>query len=187
MKDYEERSCLACSEDNSTVFSFADWTSAVKLKNSVNPLLRVDVGVLRFTTETVNEIKGYQLTVYDIKTQAIIYRFYINYIENNVFSMTTDEAIEFLNRIGFNCEYHEPIVFTDNARQILEACLTMGYTHIRRISKTTEFELLHSEDENITGTTLRDVLAKSNKDINYYDFRFIDSVIPDSIEVLLKN
>lgn len=189
-EDYEVRSVLAQSEDNSTVFTFSDWTSASKLKNSVNPLLRVDIGVLRTLTEDTNEIIGYQLTVYNVNTQAIVYKFYVNYIEEHIYSMTTDEAISFLNYIGFNCEYHEPITLTDNTREVLKACLTLGYTHIAR--DKSDFILLSGINteraEFVSGTNLKEVLARSNKKVNLYDLRFIPkSLIPMSISELLKN
>jgi len=190
MRDsYELRSPLGKIEDNSTKYIFTDWTSAVKLRNYINPLLRIDVGVLRLLTEDRDEIEGYQITVYDVSTQVIVYKFYVNYIKDYVYSFTTAEAIDFLNHIGFNCYYEEPIVITDTAREILEACLSLGYTHIKRVLNTSEFILTTgasvSEAEIITGNLLSEVLANKYDKPNLYDFRFIGRV-PVSIEELLK-
>ena len=132
---------------------------------------------------------GYQITVYNVNTQVIVYKFYVNYIKDNVWSLTTDEAIHILNHIGFRCQYDEKVELTENARELLEACLTLGYTHINKVIGTAEYLLTTAEStkqaEFTTGMPLSELLAKTGKYVNLYDLRFIDRV-PVSIEEILK-
>ena len=189
MQQNEIRSPLGSIEDNNTIYTFTDWTSAAKMRNFRNSLLRVDVSVIRNLTGDTNEIKGYQITVYNVSTQVIVYKFYVNYIDENIWSFTTNEAISILNHIGFPCYFDEKVELTENTRAILESCQTLGYTHIKRVINTAEYLLINNEvnknAEFVTGKLLSELLAETGKYINLYDLRAI-TMVPVSLKQLLK-
>lgn len=117
------------------VFVFSDWTSVSQIKNSVDPDLKVDcTAIIQYCGEG-NEITGYDLTVYLKSPYIILYKVKVETSLDHVWSLNTNEAVEFLNSLGFYCKYELPPYFGDlSDKQIttLSSLKNLGYTHLVR-------------------------------------------------------
>lgn len=119
------------------VYVFEDWTSASRMRNEVDPNLKVDVGVIR--RPQGKGIDGYQITVYDSRIGRDLYKFYVDVGLPHTWSLSTKEAIELLNYVGFPCKYEGTSkVISYDCEKILESLLQLGYTHIFRKSRPAE-------------------------------------------------
>lgn len=167
------------------VYHFEDWTSAARMKNQIDPCIKIDVGVLRED----DQILGYQMTVYKECIDKILYRFYIDVGLPSTWSLTTNEAIEFLNIIGFPCEFgREHYILPINTQKILRALLKLGYTHIYRLQRPATVMICAGATQHDDPTKKRlpitDVLGNEYK-YNYHDYWFLNT-FPIRIEELLN-
>ena len=162
-------------------YRFEDWTSAAKMRNELNPCLRVDIGVLRDMTN--GSVEGYQLTIYDEAVDQIVYRTFIDYGKEGTWSLSTDEAIELLNQIGFNCVYQRPkLELTSQVRTALRAAQSLGYTHVyRRIRPVPEVVFVNG----FTGKECSLVILLGDEDYNYHNYWFLDET-PVRIDGILS-
>lgn len=159
-------------------YHFTNWTSAVKMKNEVNPCLTIDIGVLR-RLENENEIDGYQLTVIDTSVNRPVYKVYIDVGLENTWSLSTNEAIEMLNQIGFPCAFDksQPKVF-NGAKEILRGIKDLGYTHISRGIRPAQ----------VFAYPLNGYMVPLDQltTYNYHDFWMVENV-PTRIDALLED
>lgn len=167
------------------VYQFIDWTSASRMKNILNPCLTIDIGIVRGLTITtqgteIETILGYQLAVIDNSVNRVLYKFYIDYGEEGTWSLSTNEAIEMLNQIGFPCEFNtETFNINDEVRAILTNLKGLGYTHISRSIRPPEVLVY---DPALKIPRALSLITK----YNYHDFWNISNV-PTSIDSILGN
>lgn len=121
-----------------TLYMIKDWTSAVDMRNELNPRLRIKVNVYRDCKDP--EIDGYSIEVYERNRdgtncgcEGLIYKFDVDCDIPGHYSFSTPEAIEFLNIIGFNCDFDYTIFsITDKVREQLTHLYELGYKTIVR-------------------------------------------------------
>lgn len=113
---------------------FSDWTSVNQIINSINPDMKASCVVITNCNEDgINEIIGYKLNITE-RTQ-LLYSIPVETSLPNVWSLSSEEAVEMLNTIGFICEYQLPEYYeTLGASQLdlLKSLKNLGYTHIVR-------------------------------------------------------
>ena len=160
------------------IYQFSDWTSAIRMKNSLNPCLSIDVGIIRDTNE--EEILGYVLTVFNQQNSIILYKYNIDLGTPGTWSLTTDEAIMMLNQIGFPCEYlKEEIPLTPEVKENLQTLLNAGYVNISRTVRPAQILVYPADGGRIV--PMHKVLAK---EYNYFDYRFLDNRPTPIISIL---
>lgn len=170
------------------IYKIKDWTSASRMKNSINSRLKIDVGILRGDGEnaSTDTILGYSITVYDDVNSLTQYKFYVecDNILHNVWSLTSEEAIKVLNKIGFNCEYdNKNIILKPEVKKTLTALAALGYTYIFK----------DESEVYISGrVSIRDPFTPQPKnklseitEYNYNDYYFLDTT-PESIQKILE-
>lgn len=121
-----------------TLYMIKDWTSAVDIRNELNPSLRIKVNIYRNCHEQA--IDGYSIEVYDKDNKCgcccengLLYKFDVDCIIPGHYSLSTPEAIEFLNFIGFNCDFDYTVFsITDKVREQLTHLYELGYKTIVR-------------------------------------------------------
>ena len=162
------------------IYNFTDWTSAPKMKNRINPCLTIDLGVLR--NEDKESIDGYQLTVIDSSVNRILYKFYIDVGLEGTWSLTTDEAIEVLNLIGFPCKFSKlTITVPERAKEILKNLKGLGYNQVYRSIRPATVNVISVEH----GVN-KDLPLSMFTPYNYHDFWMLDEV-PTSIDSLIED
>lgn len=163
------------------IYLFEDWTSAIRMKNQLNPCLTIDIEVIR--SEDKNDIDGYNLIVRDcslLRVNNILYRFYIDYGKPGTWSLSTDEAIRFLNQIGFPCKFNkENYNISNEVRKTLSNVMELGFTHISRRIRPPEVEVLSAISASIVP------LSVLVGEYNYHDYWFIEST-PEKIAGILS-
>lgn len=159
------------------IYKFADWTSAARMKNAINPCLAVDIGIIR-DGENFEDIAGYQLTVVDTAVNRIVYKYYIDYAKEGTWSLTTHEAILMLNMIGFPCIYDTSSYDIEKIRTTLESLLNLGYTQVSRSIRPAKIYAYNPDVSQVTD--LGEIT-----EYDYHDYLFLDEV-PTSIEGILE-
>lgn len=119
-----------------TKYIIRDWSSAIDLRNTLHPTWRISVDVYR-NCET-QEINGYSIEVYDKSHSEcncnLVYKIDVDVTIDGHYSFSTEEAIEFLNIIGFNCEFDKSAyVIPEKAKELLAHFYALGYQTIVRI------------------------------------------------------
>lgn len=117
------------------IFVFSDWTSISQVKNSIDPDLKVSCTAIIDRCGEDNEIVGYDLTVYLKSPYVILYKVKVESGKDHVWSLNTNEAVEFLNTVGFYCEYKLPpyaMSLTEKQVRVLKSLEGLDYTHIVR-------------------------------------------------------
>lgn len=166
---YDSNHSIYHDDYKNTKYVFKDWTSAVKMINAVDPKLRVDVVILR--SKDLQESAGYSIVVFNKINSEIKYKFYVDCSFENEWSLTTDEAIEALNLIGFNCEFiHEKKPLTEGITKILNDIYSLGYTRIEREIRPNKIRIF-KDDSTVQGEIFVDDLGKITE-YNYYDWTF---------------
>ena len=162
----------------SQIYLFEDWTSATRMRNVIDPCLSVDIGVIR-NHEFKGVIEGYQLTVLrsciGSEDHKIIYRFYIDYGRCGSWCMSTEEAIKFLNQIGFPCKFQRVhIPLKADVEKTLESLKNLGYSHICRRVRPAEIEVLLA-DPAVDDPHDVKPLSMIIGNYNYHDYWWVDT------------
>ena len=159
------------------IYEFSDWTSASRMKNKDRPELKIDVAVL---TED-KKITGYHLSVYDKISQVTFYAFDINREEG--WSLSSDQAIEVLNRLGFPCRLKEDhYSISDKVKNDLESLYSLGFSHITKDPNGSKV-FVSRGDGHRHCALVKDVV----KDYNYFDYCFLRDNTPTLIGGLLSD
>lgn len=113
--------------ENYDIYVLNSLSDAYLIKNYLNPRLKIKV--------TFDRERGYHLSVYNDETGEVIYAFYVDYGEEDTWSLTLDETISMLNLIGFPCKWDEnrdPYEISDTAIETLRVLKSQGYNIISR-------------------------------------------------------
>lgn len=166
------------------VYVFNDWTSVSQFKNSYNESIKAECSVIC----NCGCIHGYVLTVYNKNTNEILYRVNINDGRAGVWSISTEEAIQLMNDVGFFCRYESsPFVPTNYHKNILSSLSNLGYCYIHRSIRPLNVTVYREVKENIDprttpGDSLREVISS----FNYNDWSDLPLGLCLSINKLLE-
>lgn len=115
---------------------FSDWTSVDQIINSIDPKIKAEGSAIVRTTDTSqNEIAGYDLTVYLQNPYRVLYKVKVDMDQEGVWSIPTEEAVEFLNTVGFVCDYQLPPyygIISEENQEVLRSLINLGYSHVIR-------------------------------------------------------
>lgn len=157
------------------LYLFEDWTSASLMRNTINCNLKIEVFVIRKEDRT--GIEGYQLVVYDSRTDKTVYKYYIDYGAPGSWSLSTEEAVRMLNQIGFNCEFNrEHYKISREVWKILDSVYKLGYTHIRREIRPAIVVIYHPDKDKWLPLDLVTEYC-------YHDFGFIKTELLDPTRI----
>lgn len=165
-------------------FLFSDWTAVSQIDNHIDPNLKASSTAVLNEINGVQEIVGYDLTVYWKERYVTVYKVKVEMDIEGVWSLNTNDAVEFLNTIGFDCEYRLPetIVMTERQRQTLDSLESLGYSYIMRTFKYGHGHVAVVDPNN----PVRELYDLSQiKDYNYQDWTFMRIDEPISINTLL--
>lgn len=167
---------------------FTNWFDVNQIPNTTDPHMRVSsTGVY---DERAHKLEGYVLTVIweDFPLQPrIVYRVNVEDARDNAWSLTSEEAVKFLNKIGFICEFapkEKPL--SQEVVDTLKALQTFGYTHICR-GKDPKLQLLVEAWSSKEGYSTSVYLLSNSPNYNYEDWVFLPLGIPQIIEGVLNN
>lgn len=117
------------------IMIFSDWTAVGQIKNQINPDIKAEASAIIDKCGNSNEIVGYDITIYLRSPYVILYKVKVEMDYEGVWSLTTNQAVEMLNSLGFYCKYELPPYFQDlSDKQIstLQSLKTLQFTHIVR-------------------------------------------------------
>lgn len=163
-----------------TKYVFSDWTSASKMRNYINPDLRVDVEVLVGPEDlevATDRVVGHSIRVFDRRTNTTLYKVLVEAGVPYTYSLSNEEAIEMLNLIGFNCQfkyldYEVPLVI----KKCMKSLVDLGFTSIKRTIRPCNI-VISSDPLEDKWCSLREYQTS-----NYSDWSFL----PINQPVLLK-
>lgn len=172
-----------------TNYIFSNWSSVSKMKNCENHLLRISVEVLRNKISSSDELSkrfvtaGYHVKIYNVVTDEVVYAFYVDFAtpKNSppIASLTTKQAVELLNAVGFTCQYvRDDILINDRAYEVLCALKGLGYTKLVR-------ECFPSRI-NVVGKGKQTYLDELSIWYNYNDFNFTTPQVEYDINRLIN-
>lgn len=190
-----------------TVYVIRDWTSAVNVVNEINNKLKINVSIYKDSNNI--DIEGYSLEVYEASNtnikcpnlfNKIIYKFDVECTRPNHYTLSTQEAITFLNTIGFRCEFDYSVFnISDVVREQLTNISNLGYkTIVRTIRPWTKVYISTKPADDIAKkleyTDLEYLsLLSYSQDIfapgifKYQDYMFLPPNVPTPISEILKN
>lgn len=172
-----------------TNYIFSDWSSVSKMRNCENHLLRISVEVLQGKNSSEDDLNkrfvtaGYHIKIYNVVTDEVVYAFYVDYAspKNNppVASLTTEQAVELLNAVGFTCQYkRDEVLINERAYEVLCALRGLGYTRLVR-------ECFPSRI-NVVGKGKQTYLDELSIWYNYNDFNFTVPQVEYVIDSLIS-
>lgn len=168
------------------IYQFSDWTSASKMKNRINPSLRVEVECIR----SEEKLQGYALSIYDISTNYVICKFRVDVDVNDNWSLTTHQAIEVLNQIGFPCEFVDKYPkLSEEAIKYLKSLSELGYKTIyRSISSVFNQGIFVTSDTSTRGGRMVKCCALRDIDPDYdYGVYNLFSTLEDNVIYNIKD
>lgn len=163
----------------SEVHLINSWINAPKIKNFINPNIKIDVLKLK-------DEDGYILTVFEDNMNPdldnnVLYRVPVECSLANTWSLSTDEAIDLLNSIGFLCEWsEEEFNISETTYNQLNSLLSLGWSNILRTIRPAEIYVINSEDNK---TAMVSSLVPNYK---YSDWSFLSVNQIIAIESLIK-
>lgn len=165
---------------------FSDWTSVSQIVNYIDPTIKVEAtSIVKYDEESgESETVGYDLRVYQKENYITLYKVKVEMGEPNVWSLTSDQAVEMLNKIGFDCKYElPPETLTPRQVSTLSALKTLEYTHIVRhfVNGQGLVQAINSEDFNKVFD------LDELKDYNYIDWIFLPIDQPQIIDGILTS
>lgn len=165
---------------------FSDWTSVSQIVNHIDPSIKAEATAIIKSNEgsCKSEIVGYDLRVYQKETYITLYKVKIEMGEPNVWSLTSEQAVEMLNKIGFDCKYKVPEYYEVlSPRQVgtLTALKTLGYTHVLRTFNKGQGSVQALNPQILK----KEIYFKDIKDYNYLDWIFLPLNDPQMIDGIL--
>ena len=187
-----------------TKYIIRDWSTIKDMRNELNDRLRTRASIY-YDPET-QEPHGYTIDVYVEKNHndncnciSLLYKVDVDCDLPAHYSMTTNEAIEFLNLLGFNCEFDYSVFpITDKVREQLTNLSSLGYKTVVRVVRPWSKIFVTTKSANdismrTTYPQIGEFLKQSlTKDtvcpdiINYRDYLFLPPNTPTPIEEILK-
>lgn len=169
------------SKKDDVLYIMSDWTSASKLINHINPLLTVRV----YYQVKDNKEAVCHLTVYHKITKEVFYAFYVDYSNEESWSLTTEEAVKVLNQIGFRCEMKDrSIIIPPVIRNILESLYNLGFTLIYKTNESSSGIRVKVARGSHSSSYLDDIIGDYYE---YSDYSFLKDTSYHSIKDLLDH
>ena len=165
---------------------FTDWFDVNQIPNNIDP--RMSVSATGVYDEQTHELDGYILTViwnsFPLQPR-ILYRVHVEDARDNIWSLTSEEAVKFLNKIGFICEFtHKGSPLSQKVIDTLKALSTFGYTHICRNSDANSQFYVGAW---LSGTPESEYQLNSIPNYDYEDWLFLPLGDPQLISGLLES